>query len=888
MKFSDIYESIGAIEEESKNKNKNKAGVVWKAPSSFERITNKYWVEEENLIELLFSSVREVPLLIYGWEGKLSTHPYCNKTMNNTTAAEEEGKNISSLWDVLATKISSVYFDSPAMDLYRERIKRSEGAQLFRVRWYGSSKPVGDELLFLELKTHHEKWINTKSIKERVSIRERDMTTFLSNNHKWTIEDAQSMVLAGNPDLSGKKLETSSALLLRMHKLVTKLDLRPVVRSTYSRLAFQSSERNDLRLTVDRNVTLTDERRPATMPRINSSSSSWCLSDDEMNNNNQDTPPQKVVPYAVFEVKLSNNRDTPDSIQNLINNGIVLNASKFSKFITGAAAFNHDRGLIKAFPYWADVPAFEPIFNTPNSGSPYFGSDDNNDSNKFIKPDLYKSIPDTSSRHRSCYSSLTRRGRKDNDNNNGLRKEKDKLFMPQKQVRVEPKSYFANERTFIQWISAALFLITIAVLILELGTKNNANNLAISFMLVLFGGIVICYGVFAYHRRLHLLTSGKPYGYIDRIGPLFLASATFIGICVILSYNYVMWRGLVDPSLSSLLLQSTSKQCYRHPLNVNPMYFQASDLFLDSDRDVLLIPAGSTIFAMDKSPGKLGEGRKTVANVAGSDFEAITYAPNGRVFALRENKYSDKDSSELIEFEWNNSVDNEFGEVLEVVQSWKIGKKGADGIAWIPSNTSNGQNQQDGEGYLYVATDDFNSAEDDSGDRGEVHVYKMPPRIGTGNNNSNDLQLIQSMNRKLINFGLQDSKIGTIQYFEGLLYVLHDNAKVVRAWDILSGEMKFEFDLPLMHGGLNKKLEGMFLERSTESSSSGDGGVINTWTGGLRAKHYPSDSSLILHLALDTPAQVWSIAVTQQYDNDDKKNGKISKIVLPSCASPSF
>ena len=48
------------------------------------------------------------------------------------------------------------------MDLYKERIKRSEGAKLFRVRWYGN-KPKGDEQIFLELKTHHECWINDKS-----------------------------------------------------------------------------------------------------------------------------------------------------------------------------------------------------------------------------------------------------------------------------------------------------------------------------------------------------------------------------------------------------------------------------------------------------------------------------------------------------------------------------------------------------------------------------------------------------------------------------------------------------------------------------------------------------------------------------------------------------
>jgi SPX domain protein involved in polyphosphate accumulation len=157
--FSDIYETIRAIEAEDKKKD-----AKWEAPSSFERATSKYWVQEERLTELLVTAVQEVPLLVYGKKGNLTS-----KT--ELLSRRSDGDK---LWDELATSISSVYFDSPSMDLYKERIARSEGAQLLRARWYGS-RPSGDEPVYLELKTHHEKWINTKSVKERVTIREKDM-----------------------------------------------------------------------------------------------------------------------------------------------------------------------------------------------------------------------------------------------------------------------------------------------------------------------------------------------------------------------------------------------------------------------------------------------------------------------------------------------------------------------------------------------------------------------------------------------------------------------------------------------------------------------------------------------------------------------------------------
>ena len=52
-----------------------------------------------------------------------------------------EGKD--DFWKSMASPISLVYFDSENLDLYGERLVRSEGAQLVRVRWYGKHKAKG-------------------------------------------------------------------------------------------------------------------------------------------------------------------------------------------------------------------------------------------------------------------------------------------------------------------------------------------------------------------------------------------------------------------------------------------------------------------------------------------------------------------------------------------------------------------------------------------------------------------------------------------------------------------------------------------------------------------------------------------------------------------------
>ena len=129
-----------------------------------------------------------------------------------------------------------------------------------------------------------------------------------------------------------------------MHNLVVSKNLRPCVRSMYVRAAFQSADSNALRLTLDQNVTLVDEK--------NAPSDSWCLPDGAK------IPAGGTarVPFPVFEIKLSGVDEMPEVFQDLIDRGILIEAPKFSKFLSGAAAFN--RNKLDELPYWAEEEVF--------------------------------------------------------------------------------------------------------------------------------------------------------------------------------------------------------------------------------------------------------------------------------------------------------------------------------------------------------------------------------------------------------------------------------------------------------------------------------------------------------------------------------------------------
>lgn len=331
--ISDIY----AVLHSSENKTRDDQ-EKWVAPESFKRSTTKFWVAPDKLPELLLMVSTLVPLLVYGRSGRLTT----KKDRLSISRLESDGS-----WDNLATPISSVYFESQDMVLYKDRVVRSEGSKLLRARWYGP-KPVGDELIFLELKTHHDKWVNAKSIKERVKIQEKYMGDFLSFK-KWDMEDVLMIVVAADPTMNSDRLDRNARLLFSMKQMVMDLNLRPCIRSTYFRAAFQCPGSDALRLTVDRDVTLIDETQCR-------GHSSWCFPDGAVIPSDM----VKRVPFPIFEVKLSGS-DTPEVIASLARDGIVTESHKFSKYLTGAAAFHTQR--VSMLPYWADHVQFAPLFH---------------------------------------------------------------------------------------------------------------------------------------------------------------------------------------------------------------------------------------------------------------------------------------------------------------------------------------------------------------------------------------------------------------------------------------------------------------------------------------------------------------------------------------------
>jgi len=108
-------------------------------------------------------------------------------------------------------------------------------------------------------------------------------------------------------------------------------------------------------------------------------------------------------------------------------------------------------------------------------------------------------------------------------------------------TRVEPKVFFANERTFLSWLNFTVILGGLAVGLLNFGDRVGQISAGI-FTIIAMGSMI--YALFTFHWRARSIRRRGQAGFDDRYGPTFLALALLAAVIV----NFVL-RFTVDPAL---------------------------------------------------------------------------------------------------------------------------------------------------------------------------------------------------------------------------------------------------------------------------------------------------------------------------------------------------
>ncbi|KAJ3212359.1 vacuolar transporter chaperone [Dinochytrium kinnereticum] len=104
-------------------------------------------------------------------------------------------------------------------------------------------------------------------------------------------------------------------------------------------------------------------------------------------------------------------------------------------------------------------------------------------------------------------------------------------------VRVEPKVFFANERTFLSWLNSCIVIASLAIALLNLGDRvGQIAGLLFTLVAMMF----MVYSLFLFQWRAQKIRDRDPGPYDDRVGPTVLVIVLFAAITANFYLNSVI------------------------------------------------------------------------------------------------------------------------------------------------------------------------------------------------------------------------------------------------------------------------------------------------------------------------------------------------------------
>lgn len=100
-------------------------------------------------------------------------------------------------------------------------------------------------------------------------------------------------------------------------------------------------------------------------------------------------------------------------------------------------------------------------------------------------------------------------------------------------TRVEPKVFFANERTFLSWLNFTVILGALAIGMLNFGDRVAFIS---AFLFTGVAMLTMVYALVTYHWRAKSIRMRGQAGFDDRFGPTFLAIILLLAVVV----NFVL------------------------------------------------------------------------------------------------------------------------------------------------------------------------------------------------------------------------------------------------------------------------------------------------------------------------------------------------------------
>jgi len=375
---------------------------------------------------------------------------------------------------------------------------------------------------------------------------------------------------------SQKEADEWETLVREITQVIASKQLVPTVRTQCMRTAFQIPFDATVRISLDTNLCMISERgydlqNMKTWHR----DKSWVLEKNEIHR----------FPHAILEIKLEmggGKMAPPKWVTDLQNSGMLYECHKFSKYIHGCMVLLPED--IREAPYWVDdvslrqsiidsgaerMLAEESVGTGPGATSIYgqllpFGSTVDNRMDTAVgrtssdKAASRGIVGDKAALANSNFGVSFYSG----DDDVEMEEEEEdtvcgwlfpfcsknnmtyEMLAPTKFQKIEPKIFFANERTFLHWLHHGVVLSTIASGILAFSRETGqiwAAEYALILLPISLGFCIYATHVFLW--RADRIKSRIPSRWDDPTGPLILGSVlALVLLCNLVAKLYVIVR----------------------------------------------------------------------------------------------------------------------------------------------------------------------------------------------------------------------------------------------------------------------------------------------------------------------------------------------------------
>lgn len=330
----------------------------------------KFWVHDDNLMEVKTRILRHLPVLVYA-SAPTENDDIVNRydPIDTDVAApstSSSGENQDGLQDKsLDPVINALYFDNEQFELYNNKLLKVNSAPTLRLRWMGRLVDKPDIFLEKRMVVEDPQTGNTELEETRLQMRTKYINGFVFNGDQTYKE--QTLQKLKERGTRQDEIVKATNDFDSLQEFVMREELQPVLRTTYRRTAFQIPGDDRVRVTIDSDILYVredsfDKDRPIRDPK------NWHRTDIDSNVSN----PMKLLrsgeyskfPFSVMEIKVKHSvtgqgaeveklpRKHGQWISELTNSHLVKEVPKFSLYIQGVASLFGDQEKLDVLPFW--------------------------------------------------------------------------------------------------------------------------------------------------------------------------------------------------------------------------------------------------------------------------------------------------------------------------------------------------------------------------------------------------------------------------------------------------------------------------------------------------------------------------------------------------------